>query len=69
MPQMRIQYYELSQYCKKCGLELVKDANRCSENKSSSCAKTSFCDDDVYCDKCGALTTYAAERKQALEKA
>ena len=55
------QYYELSNYCNKCGIALDKDDNRCSENKTTQCSHKIFEDDDLYCDYCGSLTTYALE--------
>ncbi len=61
-PKCGRQYGELSNYCRKCGVELERDYNRCSENKTTLCSHASFADDDIYCDFCGALTTYAKER-------
>jgi ribosomal protein L37E len=58
------QYTELENYCTKCGLELERDYNRCSENKSAMCSHRTYADDDIYCAYCGSLTTYAAERKR-----
>lgn len=57
-------YYELDNYCTKCGIELVKQPNRCSAPKTALCAHKVFADDDLYCSCCGALTTYALERNK-----
>jgi len=59
---------DLENYCTKCGVELVKDENRCSEEKTSMCFRREYKDDDIYCAYCGALTTYALDQKQAKEK-
>lgn len=60
-------YTELENYCTKCGIELEKDANRCSEGKTRMCQVRTFADDDIYCSYCGALTTYA-KMKQGKEE-
>lgn len=62
-PKCSKQYYELSNFCKTCGHELIKEENRCSKNGHSMCAHGVFEESDVYCEFCGALTTYAAERQ------
>ena len=53
-------YKGLERYCTKCGVELEKDKNRCSA------MGTQLCKDRVFED-CGALTTFAAERKERGE--
>lgn len=58
-PKCRREYTGLENYCTKCGLELEKAPNRCSENKTALCAKRVYADDDIYCAYCGSLTTYA----------
>lgn len=63
-PKCDRKYYELDNYCTKCGIELEKDANRCSENKTTLCRHKTFADDDIYCSHCGSLTTYALERNK-----
>ncbi len=50
---------EMDYFCTKCGVELVKDDNRCSEMKRPDCRVRTYADDDIYCASCGALTTYA----------
>ncbi|MCI8285379.1 MAG: hypothetical protein HFE90_08985 [Firmicutes bacterium] len=55
-------YEGLERYCTKCGVELIKDENRCSSNKTELCRHKTFADDDIYCCYCGSLTTYAAEK-------
>ena len=55
-------YGELSNYCTKCGVELEKTPNKCSENKTTLCSHRVYSDDDLYCEYCGALTTYGLER-------
>lgn len=67
-PKCRKKYTELENYCTKCGLELVKEPNRCSENRTALCARRVYEDDDIYCAHCGSLTTYALERKRANER-
>lgn len=62
-PKCGRQYHELENYCTKCGLELIKEKNRCSENKTVMCSHRVYADDDVYCTYCGALTTYAKQRQ------
>ena len=57
-------YGELSNYCTKCGFELEKAPNVCSERKTSLCAHRIYADDDLYCEYCGAPTTYAAEKQR-----
>ncbi len=54
-------YPVLSNYCTKCGIELVKEPNRCSEMKTAMCKDRVYQDDDIYCEYCGAPTTYAKE--------
>ena len=61
-PKCNRSYTELENYCAKCGIQLEKDQNRCSENKTTLCNNRTFKDDDVYCSYCGSLTTYTAER-------
>ena len=55
-------YTELENFCSKCGIQLEKEPNRCSENKTALCKNKVFTDDDVYCSYCGALTTYARQK-------
>jgi len=62
-PDCGRQYPETANYCRACGLKLEKkEVNRCSENKGAMCRKLVFHDDDLYCECCGALTTFAAAR-------
>jgi predicted amidophosphoribosyltransferase len=61
-PKCKTDYPETANYCRICGLELTKEGNRCSENRGALCRTLTFRDDDVYCECCGSLTTYAAER-------
>ena len=63
-PKCGRQYCELSNYCNKCGIALVKNDNRCSGNKTTQCSHKAFADDDLYCDYCGSLTAYALEAKE-----
>lgn len=57
------QYKGLARYCSQCGIELAKDKNRCSRRGTSLCRDAEFADDDIFCCYCGALTTFAEERK------
>ena len=63
-PKCNKNYTELENYCTKCAIELEKDYNRCSENKTTMCKHRVYADDDIVCAYCGSLTTYAAERQQ-----
>lgn len=56
-------YRGLARYCTKCGVELEKDRNRCSEMRTQLCKSAVFEDDDTFCCYCGSLTESAAERK------
>lgn len=51
-------YDGLKCYCTKCGVELVKEPNRCSENKKALCEGNILEDDDIYCPYCGAPSIY-----------
>ena len=66
-PKCNRRYTELENYCTKCGIELKKDENRCSEGKSRMCRAIVFADDDIYCSYCGALTTYAKMKQGRKE--
>ncbi len=63
-PKCNKQYTELENYCSKCGIELVKEKNMCSENKTKYCSHRVYGDDDLYCAYCGSLTTYAVKRQK-----
>ena len=60
-PTCKREYTELENYCRKCGIELIKEPNRCSEMKTALCKDAAFADDDLYCSYCGSPTTYAKE--------
>ncbi|MBR4707913.1 MAG: hypothetical protein IKP29_07655 [Pseudobutyrivibrio sp.] len=57
-PTCKRMYDELKDYCSKCGIELVKEPNRCSQNKKSLCKGNILEDDDVYCPYCGSPSIY-----------
>ena len=57
-PNCQREYLEIDNYCTRCGVELVKERNRCSENRTPLCKGKTFAEDDVYCSICGAPTTY-----------
>jgi hypothetical protein len=72
-PKCNRRYIELKNYCRACGIQLVRDKdrcsenkhkNRCSENKHNLCEFAQFDDADVCCSYCGSLTTYG----RALQK-
>lgn len=63
-PKCRRKYTELENYCTKCGIQLEKAPNVCSEMRTTMCRHREFADDDIYCSYCGALTTYAVERNE-----
>lgn len=58
-PTCKREYTELENYCRKCGIELIKEPNRCSAMKTKLCMDAVFDDDDIYCSYCGSPTTYA----------
>ena len=62
-PNCGKRYKGLERYCSKCGVELENDKNRCSEQRTPLCKDAVFEDDDTFCCYCGALTTFAKERK------
>lgn len=64
-PTCKREYTEIDNYCTRCGIELIKEPNRCSENKTALCATKTFDDEDIYCSICGSPTTYW---KEALEE-
>jgi RNA polymerase subunit RPABC4/transcription elongation factor Spt4 len=68
-PKCERVYSELDNYCRKCGIVLEKDLNRCSGNKTTRCEHLTFDDDDVYCPACGSLTTYAVGKDKENEAA
>lgn len=57
-PTCKRQYEKIDNFCTKCGIELTKEPNRCSEMKMALCANKTFADDDLYCSICGSPTTY-----------
>lgn len=63
-PTCGARYTGLERFCTKCGILLVREVNRCSENRTELCRHRTFEEGDVYCCYCGALTTYAAEKYQ-----
>lgn len=60
-------YKGLERFCTMRGVELEKDKNRCSEQRTQLCKDGVFEPDDVFCCYCGALTTFAVERKESGE--
>ena len=54
----------LAQFCTRCGIELVREKNKCSRMGGKLCRNAEFDDEDIYCCYCGALTTYAKEREK-----
>lgn len=66
-PKCGKQYRGLENYCTKCGIQLEKERNMCSENKTTLCSHSILADDDTYCPYCGALTTYAKEKYNIKE--
>lgn len=60
-PTCKREYAEINNYCTKCGIELVKEPNRCSAKKMALCKGMIYQDDDVYCSICGSPTTYWKE--------
>lgn len=66
-PTCKREYTELERYCTKCGIELVKEPNRCSAMKTALCKDKVFADDDLYCAYCGSPTTYAKEKFEEVK--
>ena len=64
-PTCQRRYKGLARFCSQCGVELEKDKNRCSKQSNALCRDAVFEDDDIFCCYCGALTTFAEERKAA----
>ena len=60
-PSCKREYKSIENFCTKCGIELVKEPNKCSEMRTELCKTASFADDDMYCSICGAPTTYWEE--------
>lgn len=52
-------YAGLENFCVECGLTLVREANRCSEEKTALCKGKNLPETDKFCAYCGAPTTYA----------
>ena len=48
-PKCNRKYTELENYCTKCGIELKKEENKCSENKTTMCSHRIYADDESYC--------------------
>ena len=67
-PKCHRRFMELNNYCMYCGIELEKEPNRCTAQKTVRCAHLALPDDALYCPECGALTTYGEERKQMAEE-
>ena len=66
-PTCKREYSEIENYCTKCGIELVKEPNKCSEKKTALCKNRIYADDDKYCSICGSPTTYAKELLEELK--
>ena len=60
-PACRREYTELENFCRKCGIALVKESNRCSEMKTALCKTAEFEANDLYCSFCGALTEHGKD--------
>ena len=60
-PTCKRLYSEISNYCTKCGIELEKEPNKCTGNKTALCKNAIFEDDDKFCSFCGSPTTYWKE--------
>ena len=58
-PTCKRQYTDLECFCRDCGIQLVKNPNRCSERKTAMCKDAVFEDEARYCSYCGAPTVYA----------
>lgn len=67
-PTCRREYTELENYCRKCGIELEREPNRCSAGKTAMCKKVLFDNDDIFCSYCGSPTTYAKDMLEEREQ-
>lgn len=65
-PTCHREYGQLENYCTRCGIELVRAPNQCSEQKTSLCKGRNVDDDDIYCAYCGAPTIYGKKRLEEL---
>lgn len=57
-PTCHKEFTEVDNFCTHCGIELVKESNKCSEMKMALCKSKTYKDDDRYCSICGAPTVY-----------
>ena len=57
-PTCKREYSDIENYCTECGIELIKEPNRCSEKKMALCKDRIYKDNDKFCSICGAPTTY-----------
>lgn len=64
-PSCKRTYNSFAVYCTRCGVKLEKEKNHCSEMKTQLCKDMVFDDEDIYCCYCGALTTFAVEKKNS----
>lgn len=67
-PTCKREYRRVENYCTRCGIELVKEPNKCSEMRTERCKKMTFADEDMYCSACGAPTTYWKEYIEERER-
>ncbi len=46
-PKCSRQYTEMENYCTKCGIELKKAPNCCSENRTALCERRIYADEHI----------------------
>ena len=57
---------QIENFCRRCGIELEKEPNRCSEGKQELCKTMIFNDEDRYCSICGSPTNYWKEQMEEV---
>lgn len=58
-PTCKHSYVGLQRFCEDCGIELVKEPNACSANKTALCREQHLRETAKFCPYCGEKTTYA----------
>ena len=66
-PTCKREFTEIDNFCTNCGIELIKEPNRCSEMKTALCRNKVFKDEDKYCSICGSKTTYWKPQLDEIE--
>ena len=67
-PTCKREYRSIENFCTKCGIELVKEQNKCSKMRTKLCRTMTFAPNDMYCSICGAPTTYLEEEIEGRKR-